>query len=469
MLGSKQAATARPVEFRQALRVPILIAGRKLLLADDSIAIQKVIDLTFTDEGMEVTTVGDGQDALEKLNQFKPDVVLADVFMPGVDGYELCKFIKQSERFADVPVMLLIGTFEPFDEAEAKLAGADDVVTKPFQSIRQLVSRVGSLLSNDSAQKGESEPEYSTLGLAQTETIPEAIPEVSEQPQYAAAIPEVPDPFESSHAIQEVSDQPEHATVNQEGFDQPEHANVRVFVEASVMDESVEQASAEEHHCPPNIELQTADTQKLERIDDVPVELAADNTLEMEAVGMSHERAIPFAEVASAPDEPMSYQPTQNEASQSFDESVLDLGDVDSFGAAQAEDDFVLDLDVENEPALAAEPVISEAPEPVAASYDAQSQIEAQALGVSAEPSAVESHEWAIVSPEVETRNWEVKTEPTAVSDHVGASELSPEAIEAISRRVVEHLSDKVVREIAWEVVPELSELLIKKRLDEQK
>jgi CheY-like chemotaxis protein len=422
--------------------VSILIAGRKLLLADDSIAIQKVIDLTFTDEGMEVTTVGDGRDALEKLNQFKPDVVLADVFMPGVDGYELCKFIKQSERFADVPVMLLIGTFEPFDEAEAKLAGADDVVTKPFQSIRQLVSRVGSLLSNESAQRNESTSDYSTLGLAHPEPS-QAIPQVSDQPDQATVIPEV--------------------------SDQPEHANVRVFVEASVMDESEEQGSAEEHHCLPDIELQTADTQKLEPIEDAPVELGTDNTLEMEAVPVSVERAIPFEEVASAPDEPMSYLQPQHEASQGFDDSVLDLGDVDNFEAAQADDDFVLDLDVESEPAFVVEPVISEAPAPVVASLTAESQIEAPALEVSAEPSSADTQEWAIVTPAVEPQNWEVKTEPSTVSSHAGAGELSPEAIEAISRRVVEHLSERVVREIAWEVVPELSELLIKKRLDEQK
>src|ERR1043166_4839623 len=143
-----------------------MLAGRKLLLADDSLAVQKVIDLTFTDEGMQVTAVSDGRLALEQLDQVAPDVVLADVFMPGVGGYELCEFIKQSERFGKVPVMLLVGSFEPFDEAEARRAGADDVVTKPFQSIRELISRVGALLGD----KSEAEPhEYSTLGLAQAE------------------------------------------------------------------------------------------------------------------------------------------------------------------------------------------------------------------------------------------------------------------------------------------------------------
>jgi len=124
-----------------------LIAGRKLLLADDSAAVQKVIELTFADEGMEVFSVGDGQSALDKLEHFTPDVVLADAFMPGLSGYELCRSMKGDQRFAQIPVMLLISSFAPFDEAEAQRAGADDIITKPFQSIRQLVSRVDSLLS----------------------------------------------------------------------------------------------------------------------------------------------------------------------------------------------------------------------------------------------------------------------------------------------------------------------------------
>src|SRR5262245_7772523 len=122
------------------------MTGRKLLLADDSVTVQKVIDLTFSDEGMQVITVGDGEQAKQKLDEFSPDILLADVLMPGLDGYRLCEFVKRSERFSQIPVMLLVGSFEPFDEAEARRVGADDFVTKPFQSIRQLVSRVGSLL-----------------------------------------------------------------------------------------------------------------------------------------------------------------------------------------------------------------------------------------------------------------------------------------------------------------------------------
>jgi CheY-like chemotaxis protein len=129
-----------------------LLAGRKLLLADDSVTIQKVIDLTFADEGVEVITVGDGAVAVEKIEQTMPDVVLADVFMPGFNGYEVCEYIKGSEKLKHIPVMLLVGSFEPFDEVEARRVGADDILTKPFQSIRRLIEKVGDLVSGKPPQ-----------------------------------------------------------------------------------------------------------------------------------------------------------------------------------------------------------------------------------------------------------------------------------------------------------------------------
>lgn len=138
--------------------------GRKLLLADDSVTIQKVIDLTFSDEGMQVVTVGDGDQAARKLEEFTPDVILADVLMPGLNGYQLCELIKQNDRWKQIPVMLLVGSFEPFDEAEARRVGADDFLTKPFQSIKQLVSRVGSLLGGKPAEV-PANGARSTLGL----------------------------------------------------------------------------------------------------------------------------------------------------------------------------------------------------------------------------------------------------------------------------------------------------------------
>ena len=124
------------------------MSKRKLLLADDSVTIQKVVNLTFADEGIEVVTTGDGNTAMEKFREIKPDLVMADVNMPGLNGYQICEQIKLDETTKQTPVILLVGSFEPFDEEKARAVGADDYLTKPFQSIRQLVSKVTGLALN---------------------------------------------------------------------------------------------------------------------------------------------------------------------------------------------------------------------------------------------------------------------------------------------------------------------------------
>lgn len=117
----------------------------RILLADDSITIQKVVNLTFADEGIEVVAVSNGEMAERRLSEIKPDLVLADIFMPGKNGYELCQFIKESPHFRHVPVVLLVGAFEPFDQIEARRVHADGHLTKPFES-RTLVETVRKLI-----------------------------------------------------------------------------------------------------------------------------------------------------------------------------------------------------------------------------------------------------------------------------------------------------------------------------------
>lgn len=126
--------------------------GSKILLADDSITIQKVVNLTFSDEGIEVVAVSNGDVAERRLEEVSPDLVLADIFMPGKNGYELCESIKQNPQFRNVPVVLLVGAFEPFDQAEARRVRADAHLTKPFES-RTLVETVRRLI-NASAHSG---------------------------------------------------------------------------------------------------------------------------------------------------------------------------------------------------------------------------------------------------------------------------------------------------------------------------
>ena len=130
--------------------------SQKLLLADDSVTIQRVIELTFADEGITVVAVGDGRQAIDRISAERPDIVLADVGMPGCDGYEVSRFVKQTPDLAHIPVLLLTGAFEPVDEARAAEAGCDGVLAKPFEP-QQLIAKVRQLLSG-AAEHGSAAP-----------------------------------------------------------------------------------------------------------------------------------------------------------------------------------------------------------------------------------------------------------------------------------------------------------------------
>ncbi|HYE72157.1 MAG TPA: response regulator, partial [Blastocatellia bacterium] len=118
-----------------------------VLLADDSITVQKIVKLSLAEEGVEVVTVSNGEQAIQKLHESRPSLVLADVFMPLKDGYEVCDYIKTHPEFSDLPVILLVHAYEPFDAERAKEVKADAHLTKPFQSINTLVDAVQSLLT----------------------------------------------------------------------------------------------------------------------------------------------------------------------------------------------------------------------------------------------------------------------------------------------------------------------------------
>lgn len=118
--------------------------NRTILLADDSSTIRKIVELTFQDSPIEVQAVGSGAEALRKLHELQPDLLLADVIMPEPAGYELCRQVKQSGR--PIPVVLMTGAFEVFDADRARACGADDRLVKPFES-QMLRSTVERLLS----------------------------------------------------------------------------------------------------------------------------------------------------------------------------------------------------------------------------------------------------------------------------------------------------------------------------------
>ena len=128
-----------------------------LLLADDSVTIQRVIELTFAGEDVQVVAVGDGEQAIAQMEASPPDIVLADIGMPGKNGYEVAQYVKDSPRLAHIPVVLLTGVFEPVDQARATAAGCEGVLAKPFEP-HLVIGRVKELLAKGTRPAAAAAP-----------------------------------------------------------------------------------------------------------------------------------------------------------------------------------------------------------------------------------------------------------------------------------------------------------------------
>ncbi len=150
--------------------------AKTILIADDSPTIRKIVELTFSDTEIRVEAVAGGTEALDRLDDLKPDLVLADVVMPEPSGYDICSRVKESEK--PVPVLLLAGSFEPFDEERANACGADGHVVKPFESslLRDKVYRLLGLEVEGSVQNEGAELEQVIEELSEEEAAPAAEP-----------------------------------------------------------------------------------------------------------------------------------------------------------------------------------------------------------------------------------------------------------------------------------------------------
>ena len=171
-----------------------------LLLADDSVTIQRVIELTFADEDVQVVAVSDGDEAIARLNKTPPDIVLADVGMPGKNGYEVAQHIKSTPRLSHIPVVLLTGAFEPIDQAKAAAAGCDGVLAKPFEPqlvigrVKELLSKSKSAAANPAVAPSAPAPAAASSMSAVpagSKPVPVAAPA---PPPVAAQVPAAPPP-----------------------------------------------------------------------------------------------------------------------------------------------------------------------------------------------------------------------------------------------------------------------------------
>lgn len=156
----------------------------RVLLADDSPHAQRMGERILREEGYEVVTVVDGDAAVARLDEIQPDLVLADVFLPQRSGYELCRYIKRHEMHRHAGVVLIAGLLEPVDEEEARRAGCDAVLKKPFEAsvvldtIRPLIDRARfarGLFAESVPEPPPPEPPRAPAPPAKPEIDPEAV------------------------------------------------------------------------------------------------------------------------------------------------------------------------------------------------------------------------------------------------------------------------------------------------------
>jgi len=218
---------------------PGLNMRQTILLADDSPTIQRLVTQTFADTRFDVVSVSNGDAAIKRLEEIQPDLVLADIYMPGKNGYEVCAHVKAHASLSGTPVILLVGAFDAFDENTSTHAGASAYIKKPFEP-RALVELVKTVIEArvDVPVKVKKAP-APAAAPEPTDTIPE-----TPEPAAAASAP-APNPAPVPEAVAVPAEPKTRArdTVDLLGLEklfQPDAAPVPAKGRAPLSDEEID-------------------------------------------------------------------------------------------------------------------------------------------------------------------------------------------------------------------------------------
>jgi DNA-binding response OmpR family regulator len=114
---------------------------KKILVVDDETELLKALSIRLETSGYEVITASDGQEGLEKAKSLNPDLIVLDILMPKMDGYEVCRMLKFDEKYKSIPVIMLTAKTQDIDKAMGKKVGANDYITKPFET-QDLIDKI---------------------------------------------------------------------------------------------------------------------------------------------------------------------------------------------------------------------------------------------------------------------------------------------------------------------------------------
>ncbi len=408
--------------------------SRTILLADDSLTIQKVVELTFADTDYEVVAVSSGDELLQRLPECRPDLVICDVIMPGRDGYEVCQEIKSNADFLHVPVILLTGTFEPFDRDRALAVGCSEIITKPFEA-RKLLEAVDRL----SGTPGAAPPPAPSTGEAPVLDV-----EVTPPPPMDA-------PKEADFAGDQMELEDTAVTTDDERSDTG-------FVAISVDDSDVVISTEEE------ITQRTEDGQTgFEHALDEPAAEGEPPVLPDVAAPLDAEA---FTEAPDA---------AETLAATDFSEMVETTEDevfVDPQPPGPAEDPFPADAADEEafpneglkyeESATAGEDIDSSMTTPInVEAVMAEQPPEERETSAEIEVESTEAD-----MSDADTQDITEQVSPPEHADEPESTGLSDEDVDRIARRLLELAGDRI-EHIAWDVIPDMAELVVRERVQE--
>ncbi len=490
--------------------------GARILVADDSVTIQKVVELTFSREDFVLVQARSGEEAIRQAKEARPDLVLLDLVMPDMNGYDVCAALRTDPALRSVPIILLAGTFESFDHQRAVQVGANDFVTKPFES-HVLVGKVKQLLFAKAMEVGSA---AKTAAGAVTVTIapaaaaarvavprPADIAQHAEQPATPAAPPIPPQdelwqllsdpseptpaaaqPAERSDASPDAVSAPPPAPTQPEpaldlGTPELESIPAEVLSAAEAMDElplpeslSLDDLLAvgvEGSAGPLAGEPAPADTASPEPVFDL-TEVAA-SPLPMVEAGKGEPSALSVDDLLSPAGEDMAPPDTLSMELPAFDLTPLPeadapaTADIESAPPAVAQVEQTSDeLELQG-PGEVLMGAVEFAPAGAAAGFEMEtreSEAGTETLGAPVEElAAAPPAASTLASPVVDTS---APAAPIAVppSDLAAMREaVTAQVASDLKRELSEKLLDRFEK-IVWEVVPDLAEILITKEIE---
>ncbi|MDH7500023.1 MAG: response regulator [candidate division NC10 bacterium] len=406
----------------------------RILIADDSATIQKVVELTFSKEDFQIIKAMSGVEAIAKAKESRPDIILVDLFMPDRSGYEVCESLRSDPQLREVPIILLVGAFETFDRERSVRSGANDYVTKPFES-RQLIAKVKQHLFARTAKmapqgvgrEGEA-PQVKVVAPPSEEKPPSRPPvEVPLTPPAMAPAEVAPAPEVAPRAEPEREKEPMWS------------------MEAEILTPSSAPVGGE----------------------GVP--------LKEEEVAVSDEELWQMLDLSGSPSAPLT--PPAKEGEEEL--TLVPEDSAERFFELYSQDTH---LEVTPEPTAAVkEEELFAAPSSAEGAATEEGTEKAGAEMISFENLTEAVMEAEILVPPQEEKPPLVREEVSAVKEEID-SRLSPEVAPegAVSEQMMASIADRIVKEVTdrlvsrmekiiWEVVPDLAEALITKEIEKIK